>query len=110
MRGTDAGAPHVRGLQPVDLRPLLIGPVGSNVTLKIKRAKYEEPVDITIRRKPDQVSRHNSRLLLPASCFLLSFLSADLSRLPQMQTQFVPFDTIRDPPPPEGPTAIPSSR
>ena len=42
----------VRGLQPIDVRPMLLGPVGTNVTLLIKRAKYEQAVEIVLRRRP----------------------------------------------------------
>ena len=43
----------VRGMQPVDVRPLLLGPVGSNVALMVKRAKYDRPVEIVLRRRAE---------------------------------------------------------
>jgi C-terminal processing protease CtpA/Prc len=45
----------VRGLQPVDVRPLLLGPIGSNVALMVKRAKYDVPVEIVLRRRADSM-------------------------------------------------------
>ena len=45
----------VRGLQPVDVRPMLLGPVGSNVTLMVKRAKYDRPVEIVLRRRAESM-------------------------------------------------------
>jgi hypothetical protein len=45
----------VRGMQPVDVRPLLLGPVGSNVSLMVKRAKYDRPVEIVLRRRAESM-------------------------------------------------------
>jgi len=45
----------VRGMQPVDVRPLLLGPVGSNVALMVKRAKYDHPVEIVLRRRAESM-------------------------------------------------------
>ena len=45
----------VRGMQPVDVRPLLLGPVGSNVALMVKRAKYDRPVEIVLRRRAESM-------------------------------------------------------
>ena len=69
-------------MQPVDVRPLLLGPVGSNVALMVKRAKYDRPVEIVLRRRAES-----------------------------MQTQFIPIESskgypvvlpeARSPPPPQ---------
>jgi C-terminal processing protease CtpA/Prc len=51
----DVDGKDVRGLTPADLRPMLVGPVGSIVRLKVKRAKYDIPIDIELRRKATQM-------------------------------------------------------
>ena len=41
----------VRGKAPIDVRPLLLGPVGSEVRLMVRRAKYDRPIELVFTRR-----------------------------------------------------------
>ena len=41
----------VRGTAPIDVRPLLLGPVGSEVRLMVRRAKYDRPIELVFTRR-----------------------------------------------------------
>ena len=84
----------VRGMQPVDVRPLLLGPVGSNVALMVKRAKYDRPVEIVLRRRAESMQTQ--------------FVPLEPSNSNVMAMQAAPAPSA--PPPPRPPQNVPPVR